>query len=235
MFENTTDMKNLNFEETDDTETKKDEEAELNITKDTHEDFSIFTLGNQWFDDSTNQNVTANLTDEDAVTKKRKFSNSNSVTTREDIDLSRSSHIHIINENNIYDVATFNKPSIALGVWNRDQKLVKLRVLRGNFWKVFGFSVKEENFLFPEEALFLYERKQINIIKNDEHDTRLTLKEFYEQVLEVISLPCYLSYAKLKSLEYVTIRNQIVPTDFASDDQIKGIDFCSFAKIYFSS
>ena len=67
--------------------------------------------------------------------------------------------------------------------------------MRGNFWKSFGFNKQGNNYLLPEEALYLFERGIIIIECSGE---RLLISELYEITLKYISINCYLAYSKLK-------------------------------------
>ena len=48
--------------------------------------------------------------------------------------------------------------TIAVGCWNPLTGLVEVTKMRGNFWKICGFSIQQKNYLYPEEALYLAEK-----------------------------------------------------------------------------
>lgn len=173
-----------------------------------------------------------------------------------------------------------NYKNAAIGLWNKTDNKVQITQMRGNFWKSFGFTQDGANFLYPEEALLLFERASISIetiatsndsipaiatepeittkstnnepivtnkesgvtpnepaiIANNENTIKETdaskgtaslpsnqskqssiapvntnvkavFSEFYAEILEVITLPVYLAYCKLKSLEYIALRH----------------------------
>ena len=194
-----------------------------------------------------------------------------------------------------------NYKNAAIGLWNKSENRVRITQMRGNFWKSTGFTQDGSNYLYPEEALLLYERASISIelattdtnipatakepeittnelsttnndaittnndaitttnndsattneptitnnelattnnepvITNNENaikendankvvvsapsnqntknstpvntNIKTVFSEFYAEILEVITLPVYLAYCKLKSLEYVTLRH----------------------------
>ncbi len=170
-----------------------------------------------------------------------------------------------------------NYKNAAIGLWNKPNKRVQITQMRGNFWKTFGFTQDGNNYLYPEEALLLFERASMSIemiannnpivvnepesttestnnepiVTNNESDItpnepaitannentteeteaskgttslpsnqskqdsiapvntniKAVFSEFYAEILEVITLPVYLVYCKLKSLEYVTLRH----------------------------
>ncbi|RYY89654.1 hypothetical protein EON63_00310 [archaeon] len=86
--------------------------------------------------------------------------------------------------------------STAHGVWVSVLGLVQMKKLRGKFWTKAGFTVNGVDFLYPEEALSLYERKLLSIAWQD--GQMMNKKELFEVALGVIPLSVYLVYAKLK-------------------------------------
>ena len=68
--------------------------------------------------------------------------------------------------------------------------------------------------MYPEEALFLTERYQLLVERKGNY---FPFDQMYAQMLEWVPLQCYLTYMKLKSLDYIVFRhNEIVPC--ISDD-----------------
>jgi hypothetical protein len=61
-----------------------------------------------------------------------------------------------------------------------------------------GKTENRKNYLYPEEGLYLYE-KNLLVIVDEEDEAKIYPKEFlYQLIIQTISLPCYLCYAKLK-------------------------------------
>lgn len=102
-----------------------------------------------------------------------------------------------------------------------DRSVVKLESLRGNYWKTMGHTNRGINLLYLEEALYLLEKHQLRIqdntsvvttipVTSSNNDTNgnsdagdsdkayFTLRQFYEHVVSLISLECYLTFVKLK-------------------------------------
>lgn len=105
--------------------------------------------------------------------------------------------------------SVYDKKNIATAVWYNSLSLAEITAMRGNFWKCTGFSMNSKNFLYPEEVLYLVEKNLISIY--DENNNFIDFDKFYEMIMNIITLPCYLSYSKLKSLEYVVMRHNKRP------------------------
>ena len=133
-----------------------------------------------------------------------------------------------------YDAKVKDRRQVAEGLWLAVDGTVELITMRGNFWRIMGYNANRKNYLQPEEALLLVEKAQLcvsapggeqlaaananaNAIK-----LHIPSSVFYEEVLKQVPLPCYLTYVKLKSLEYVTMRhNQYqAPRAFVGDADI---------------
>jgi len=67
--------------------------------------------------------------------------------------------------------------------------------MRGNFWRICGFVINRKQFLYPEEALYLVEKSQLLIFVDGKI---ISPNEFYEKVILIIPLYCYLVYARLR-------------------------------------
>eukprot|EP01038_Epipyxis_sp_PR26KG_P004054 gene4054-5797_t len=110
---------------------------------------------------------------------------------------------------------------------NIHSQSIEVIKMKGNFWKVMGYTNNKKNYLYLEEALYLAEKKQLIIyepidsntmasINNDNESNFidsltekfkcLEFKCFYTYVINSISLPCYLVFIKLKSMEYIAFR-----------------------------
>ena len=57
-----------------------------------------------------------------------------------------------------YDVLHADKKKVAEGVWHESLGVVELSTLRGNFWRVTGYTANSRQLLNPEEALLLVEK-----------------------------------------------------------------------------
>ena len=122
-----------------------------------------------------------------------------------------------------YDAKIKDRRQVAEGMWLASAGTVELVTMRGNFWRVMGYSNNRKNYLWPEEALLLVEKAQLCVSRpatpTPQH---IPSSVFYEEVLRSLPLPCYLTYVKLKSLEYVTFRHsqKHAPRSFAGDADI---------------
>ena len=92
-------------------------------------------------------------------------------------------------------VNIMDRKSIAGGEIDFLTGLVEVTKMRGNFWRVHGFSENQKSLLYPEEALYLVERQTLYVENNGE---LFKFKDLYEKVLSIIPLACYLTYLKLK-------------------------------------
>jgi hypothetical protein len=89
--------------------------------------------------------------------------------------------------------ATKNK---ATAKWINTLNCAEVIIMKGNFWKTFGFRSDGKNCLHGEEALYLVEKDQLAVfVEEGKYLSRDTL---YNMVISDISLECYLTYAKLK-------------------------------------
>jgi hypothetical protein len=109
-----------------------------------------------------------------------------------------------------YDVLHVNKKNIAEGVWDRDTGVVELMTLRGNFWKVMGYTDHSTQLLNPEEALLLVERSQLvvrSVAQAHVETKHIASQYFYQEVLHFVPQAVILTYVKLKYLDYITLRH----------------------------
>ena len=112
---------------------------------------------------------------------------------------------------------------MAEAVWTPDPGVAELVSMRGNFWRVMGFSSNRRNYLQPEEALLLVEKAQLCVYPGPvELSEHIPSSLFYEEILHYVPQACYLTYVKLKSLEYITFRHssKYPPRAFAGDADI---------------
>ena len=95
----------------------------------------------------------------------------------------------------MYEV-TINERSAATGVWDSILCRTEIVQMKGNFWRSYGYVLNKRNFLHPEESLLLLERGQVVI--RESNSQRVVFCKFYEEIITMISLPCYLVYIKLQ-------------------------------------
>jgi hypothetical protein len=89
----------------------------------------------------------------------------------------------------------------SLAIWRKEEGLVEIMQMKGNFWKKMGFSMNSKNYLYPEEALLVSEKNQILISFTAEDFAQnkfMNQQELFQAMLTTISLPVYLTYSKLK-------------------------------------
>ena len=104
----------------------------------------------------------------------------------------------IVHDNHVYNARGKNssKSSKAVGVWQQDKQLVHITTMRGNFWKISGFTSDQHDYLHPEEALYLCEKKQLVVHLSD--GAVCAIPQLYNLVMQDVSLPCYQAYIRLK-------------------------------------
>jgi hypothetical protein len=90
------------------------------------------------------------------------------------------------------------RSSLTVTYWQAQLGLAQVTKLRGNCWRKHGFSINNTNFFYPEEALLLFDRGYVVVTKTMNGTDYMTKQELFEAVLQVISLSCYLTYARLK-------------------------------------
>ncbi len=94
------------------------------------------------------------------------------------------------------DTASFpDKKHIATGNFEKKTGIVEIVVMKGNFWRIVGFNSDGKSYLYPEEALFLVERSVL-LVKIEGQS--IEYSQFYELVVQHTTLPCYLTYVRLK-------------------------------------
>jgi hypothetical protein len=87
------------------------------------------------------------------------------------------------------------RKSMTHGRWVSGDQVVEVVRLTGNFWKNHGFSRGSINYLYPEEALYLFEKNRVYV----EYDGRfLDQQALYDLTLQAIPHECYLTYLRLK-------------------------------------
>jgi tRNA splicing endonuclease len=94
------------------------------------------------------------------------------------------------------DLTVQGGKNTSVGIWCEDKMLIELKTFRGNFWRVMGFSQLGRNYLYPEEALYLMEKKHLQVLERN--DISFRRDHFYNMITGIISLEAYLVYAKLR-------------------------------------
>jgi len=89
-----------------------------------------------------------------------------------------------------------NRSNKALGNWLPEKRLVHVTAMKGNFWRISGFTSEQQDYLYPEEALYLCEKKQLIVHLNQ--DVVCETPDLYSLVMQDLSLPCYQAYIRLK-------------------------------------
>jgi hypothetical protein len=84
---------------------------------------------------------------------------------------------------------------MAISQWQPESCLAEITTMKGNFWKVTGFNVGSHNYLYPEEALLLCEKRRMLVEREGEI---VELPQLYPLVLQTVPLACHLTYMKLR-------------------------------------
>ena len=107
-----------------------------------------------------------------------------------------------------YDASSRKSRNMADGVWLQDEELVEVHTLRGNFWRIMGFSDNKRMFLHPEEALILVERGQLRVRPSVDTTKHIASSIFYQEVLHTVPQAVILAFNKLRNLDYIVHRYQ---------------------------
>lgn len=97
-----------------------------------------------------------------------------------------------------------NHKVAAHAIWDSSLFLAQITSIRGKFWRTMGFSSNGKDYLYPEETLYLAESSKL-LVKQCEVEIPSTI--LYELIVSKISMSLYLVYLKLKSLNYIVLRN----------------------------
>lgn len=95
------------------------------------------------------------------------------------------------------------KKWMACSTWLKDINLVKITIMKGNFWKICGHSNGIDNYLYPEEAVLLIEKNQL---LSELDDKVIEIPLAYELLLQSVPLACYLAYIRLRVF-YISMYN----------------------------
>lgn len=90
--------------------------------------------------------------------------------------------------------------NISKGKWLNNKKCIEIISIKGNFWRIMGYTEHGINYLYPEEALYLLEKNLLGIF--DEENKLYKKDVIYELIIQEITLECYLTYSKLKVFLY---------------------------------
>lgn len=116
-----------------------------------------------------------------------------------------------------------NLKQAATGKWHEHLRLVEVVQMKGNFWSRCGFSQQSVNYLYPEEALMLVERGQLQMQGSDGQPMPSSV--FYEIVIAEISLPVYLTYIKLRVRNNQSTDNRIKCIIIYTDVTVAGVNY----------
>lgn len=114
------------------------------------------------------------------------------------------------------------RSNVSVAKWQPTLKVFQLVRLRGKFWTKCGFSINGTNFLYPEEAIWLVEINQLVVLETGSVDsgTICDKKKIFSLGIPAISIPVYLTYLKLKSLEYIVQRHNRFSRTFSGDAEL---------------
>jgi hypothetical protein len=107
-----------------------------------------------------------------------------------------------------YDSSSKKSRNMADGVWLQEEELVEVLALRGNFWRIMGFTDDKRMFLHPEEALILVERGQLRVRPSVDSSRHISSSSFYAEVLHSVPQAVILAFNKLRNLDYIVHRYQ---------------------------
>lgn len=101
-----------------------------------------------------------------------------------------------------YEELCRRRKNMTHAVWHPELQLAEVIRLTGNFWKNHGFCIDSKSYLYPEEALYLFQKDRVYV----ELDSAiLEQKELYDQVLQCIPHSNFLTYLRLKVLIFALI------------------------------
>ena len=92
--------------------------------------------------------------------------------------------------------------STSIAYWQQTLGLAQITKMRGNMWRKVGFTVNTTNFLYPEEALYLFEKGALAITKTQHGHDFMNKQEIYDIIMQVIPIACYMTYRRLKVCIY---------------------------------
>lgn len=107
---------------------------------------------------------------------------------------------HVYNGRGRNSVGSSRSNNKALGTWLPDKKLVHVTAMKGNFWRISGFTIDQQDYLYPEEALYLSEKKQLIVHLSQGTGAGVVCEtpHLFSMVMQDMSLPCYQAYIRLK-------------------------------------
>ncbi|KAF6199788.1 hypothetical protein GE061_006086, partial [Apolygus lucorum] len=116
------------------------------------------------------------------------------------------------------------KTSLLSAIWLSDVGKAKVTKRAGKFWEVFGHTVDSEDWLLPEEALFLLETNALELFRDD---VPLSLEETYSLVIgDHCSLEEYRVYSHLSRKGYRVLRHdkEITLTAYEKDIHLNQVN-----------
>jgi hypothetical protein len=108
----------------------------------------------------------------------------------------------------------------SIAKWHSALGLAQLLKTKGKYWNKCGISVNGVNFLYPEEALWLLDVEQVYFVNDISDREFLNKQEVYQLIFSAISIPVYLTYLKLKSLDYIVVRHNKKAQVFANEIEL---------------
>ena len=127
---------------------------------------------------------------------------------------------HADNKEYLPHEAKVHEKSAAVSYWDKNEEIVEITQMRGNFWRTMGFSRDRRCLLYPEEALYLIERGVLLVHSDKNSGQRVIFNKFYEEVITHIDLEVYIAFVKLKTLEYVAFRHNEQVRSFTDDRDV---------------
>ncbi|XP_075942732.1 tRNA-splicing endonuclease subunit Sen54 isoform X3 [Anarhichas minor] len=119
---------------------------------------------------------------------------------RRRLEQSLTEHWSLISEERVEKLGNLVKAT-----WIPSEQIVELQSPAGKFWQTMGFSATAKQFLLPEEALYLMECGDLQVLHQD---LPLSIQDGYEKFLSssTVSLLQYQVFGHLKRLGYVVHR-----------------------------
>ncbi|TRY63425.1 hypothetical protein TCAL_14352 [Tigriopus californicus] len=96
------------------------------------------------------------------------------------------------------------------GIWHRERSQVRVTQARGKYWPVVGHQIEGQTYLYPEEALFLLEIQQLQVL--DAEVPMSVQKAFTVMLTHERAVLRYRVYSHLTRLGYKLIRHQPRPS-----------------------
>ncbi|XP_070779560.1 tRNA-splicing endonuclease subunit Sen54 [Enoplosus armatus] len=134
------------------------------------------------------------------VRGQKDFFPNDSEEQRQQLEQSLKEHWGLISEERVEKLGNLVKAT-----WIPSEQIVELQSPAGKFWQTMGFSANGKQHLLPEEALYLMECGNLQVVYQD---LPLSIQDGYERFLSssTVSLRQYQVFGHLKRLGYVVHR-----------------------------